>query len=55
MLAGNFQEVTIDALFSKRLPGDIRAAMIGLRVFFSKLGHFTFAIIAVNTVDKYGI
>lgn len=46
-LAGNFQEVTIDSLFSKRLPGDIRAAMNGLRMFFSKLGHFFFALIAI--------
>ena len=30
MLASNFEEVCIDSLFSKRLPGDVRAAMIGL-------------------------
>ena len=50
MLASNFEEVCIDSLYSKRLPGDIRAAMISLQTFFSKLGHFTFAGIALMTV-----
>ena len=26
-LSANFEEVVIDSLFSKRLPGDVRAAM----------------------------
>ena len=55
VLASNFEEVCIDSLFSKRLPGDVRAAMISIQTFFSKLGHFTFACIALLTVEKYGI
>ena len=55
MLSSNFEEVCIDALFSKRLPGDIRGAMLGLLTFFGKLGHFTFALIAIFTVEKHGI
>lgn len=55
MLASNFEEVCIDALFSKRLPGDIRGAMLGLLTLFGKLGHFTFACIAIWTVEKHGI
>lgn len=55
MLASSLEEVCIESLFSKRLPGDIRAAMISLQFFFGKLGHFTFAVIAILTVTKYGI
>ena len=55
MLSSNFEEVCIDSLFSKRIPGDIRGAMQGLQEFFGKLGHFTFALIAVLTVEKHGI
>ena len=54
-LAGNFQEVATESLFSKRLPGDIRAAMVGLQGFFGKFGHFIFAAFAIMSVDKYGI
>ena len=55
MLASNFEEVVISSLFSKRLPGDVRAAMIAIQTFFGKLGHFAFACIALLTVNKYGI
>jgi len=30
LLSSNFEEVCIESLFAKRLPGDIRAAMISL-------------------------
>ena len=55
VLSSNFEEVCIDSLFSKRLPGDVRAAMIALQTFFGKLGHFTFAVVALLTVEKFGI
>ena len=55
MLASQFEEVCVDSLLSKRLPGDIRAAMLGLQTFFGSLGHFVFAIIALSTVEKHGI
>ena len=55
MLSSDFEEVCIDSLFSKRLPGDIRGAMLGLLNFFGKLGHLTFALIAIFTVEKHGI
>ena len=55
VLSSNFEEVCIDSLFSKRLPGDVRAAMIALQTFFGKLGHFTFAVIALLTLNKYGM
>jgi len=55
MLASNFEEVCMESLFSKRLPGDIRAAMVGLQGFFGKFGHFVFAAFAIMTVEKFGI
>ena len=55
VLSSNFEEVCINSLFSKRLPGDVRAAMIALQTFFGKLGHFFFAAIALLTLNKYGM
>lgn len=55
VLSSNFEEVCIDSLFSKRLPGDVRAAMISLQTFCGKIGHFLFAMIALLTVEKFGI
>ena len=45
----------MDSFFTKRLVGDIRGAMMGLRAFFGKLGHFTYAFVAIYTVEKHGI
>ena len=55
LAASNFEEVCMESLFSKRLPGDIRAAMVGLQGFFGKFGHFMFAAFAIMTVEKFGI
>lgn len=54
-LAADLEEVVIDSLFSKRLPGDARAAMKSAQIFFGKLGHLLFVVVSLLTIGKISI
>ena len=43
----------IDSLFAKRLPGDVRASLNGVKSLIANLGHLTFVIFSLICVDYY--
>ena len=47
------QTLSIDSHFTKRLPGDVRGAMIGVQSFFEALGKILFAWFSRLTVRHF--
>ena len=54
-LAGDLEEVVIDSLFAKRIPGDVRAAMKSAQTFFGKLGNLLFVVFSLTTIGHISI
>ena len=55
MIAADLEEVVIDSLFSKRIPGDVRATMKSAQTFFGKLGHLAFVAFSLASIDYLSI
>ena len=52
-MSSSLQGVIIDSLYSKRLPGDCRGAMMGVKGLVSNLGHLTFVAFSIGTIDYF--
>ena len=55
MTAADLEEVVIDSLYSKRIPGDVRATMKSAQTFFGKLGHLAFVVFSLAFIDYLSI
>lgn len=53
-LSSSLQATGIEALFSKRLPGDVRGALQGVRALFGHLGYFVCAMMSLFCVNYFG-
>ena len=49
-LSASLQQVVIESMFSKRLPGDVRAQMNSVKSVASNLGHLTFVLFSLACV-----
>ena len=48
-LCTSLQAITIDSLYTKRLPGDIRASMLAVKGVFGRFGRFSFLFFSLFT------
>lgn len=51
----NLENVVINALFLKKLPGDIRAALTGALTSVAELGKVVFSQLCIKTITVYGL
>ena len=49
----SLQGIVIDSLYSKRLPGDVRASMQSVKAVVGNLGHLTFVLFSLSAVDYF--
>ena len=54
IIASAIQYISVEVLFLRSLPNDIRGVMIGMNNFFGLLGQTVFAVIAGIIFDKVG-
>ena len=52
-IAASLQSTVIDSLYAKRLQGDVRGSMNGVKSVVSNLGHLTFVCFSLALVDYY--
>lgn len=52
-MSASLQAVVIDSLYAKRLPGDIRGSMNGVKALVGNLGHLTFVGFSLGCVDYF--
>ena len=52
-LSASLQQVVVDSLYSKRLPGDVRAQMNSVKSVAQNLGHLTFVLFSLATVHWF--
>ena len=52
-LSASLQQVVVESLFSKRLPGDVRASMLSVKGVAGNLGHLTFVCFSLAMVDYF--
>ena len=52
-LSASLQQVVIESLFSKRLPGDVRAQMLAVKGVASNLGHLAFVVFSLASIDFF--
>ena len=52
-LSATIQGVVIDSMFSKRLPGDIRASLLSVKALVSNVGHLVFVGISLISIDYF--
>jgi len=53
-LASTLQSTIIEALFTKRLPGDVRGSLKGVRALFGHLGYIVCAMMSLACVNYFG-
>lgn len=53
-LASTLQATVIDTLYSKRLPGDVRASLKGVKEFMGHLGYIVCALMSLVCVNYFG-
>ena len=51
--SASLQATVIDALYTKRLSGDIRGQMLAVKGVISNVGHFVFVLFALLSVEYY--
>ena len=52
-MSASLQGVVIDSLYAKRLPGDVRGSMMGVKGLVNNLGHLVFVVFSIVTVDYF--
>ena len=52
-MSASLQGVVIDSLYAKRLPGDIRGSMMGVKGLVNNLGHLVFVVFSIVSVDYF--
>ena len=52
-VSASLQSVMIDSLYYKRLPGDVRGSMIGIKSLVTNLGHLTWVAFSVICIEFY--
>ena len=52
-LSSSLQSTVIEAVYSKRLPGDVRATLQGVRVLFGYLGYIVCAMVSLACANYF--
>lgn len=53
-LMGSLQGMAVDIVYTKRLPGDVRGSLQGVRALFGNLGHLAFVAVSLGCIDFFG-